>query len=272
MTDAILQYFAQAGPTTQLGEYADLLRELPSEPAALARVVRGLVLHEGLVTPAGLDLPAARFTDRERVGAAEVLRGVLGLDSSPLLAERQPANRMIGYCYHFAVLHCAFLRAKGVPARARCGFAAYYRKDAWIDHWVVEYWDGGAWARIDPDSARDVLSPHEFHDAGLAWQLCRAGTEDPFRDGNYRLWGWDELRGSLICDVGCLNKVEVGEWERWCERIAIEHKDQPHPELDAQLDGLAQMVVNEAAFDALQRAFREDHGLRPPRSAMGSHG
>ncbi len=132
---------------------------------------------------------------------------------------------MVGYCYHFAVLHCAFLRAKGVPSRARCGFAAYYREGAWIDHWVVEYWNQGGWVVIDPDSARDAVSPDDFHHAGLAWQLCRAGSEDPSRHGNYELWGWDELRGSLINDIGALNKVEVGEWESWCDRIAIERRD-----------------------------------------------
>jgi hypothetical protein len=264
VTDAILSYFAQAGPTTELGEYADLLCELPSDPEKLARVVRGLVIHEGLVAPAGLELPPERFTDRERTGAAAIVQRVLSLDPSPLITERPPGNRMVGYCYHFAVLHCAFLRAKGVPSRARCGFAAYYRDGAWIDHWVVEYWMHDGWVIIDPDSARDVVSPNDFHHAGLAWQLCRAGSEDPSLHGNHVLWGWDELRGSLINDIGALNKVEVGEWESWCDRIAVEHKDQPSAELDSYLDTLAEIVSNDGGFEQLQRSFREDEGLRPP--------
>jgi hypothetical protein len=171
---------------------------------------------------------------------------------------------MVGYCYHFAVLHCALLRAKGVPSRARCGFASYYRDGAWIDHWVVEYWNDERWVLIDPDSARDGLSSDDFRHAGIAWQLCRAGREDPQRHGNHVLWGWDELRGSLVNDVGALNKVEVGEWESWCDKIAIESKDQPNAALDSYLDTLAAMVSDDGALDELRRVFREDSGLRPP--------
>lgn len=264
VTAAILEYFTQPGPTTNLGGYADLVRELPCGPAELARVVRGLIIHQGLVALAGLELSAERLTDRNRVGAVAILDGVLDIDPSPLAVERPPLNRMVGYCYHFAVLHCALLRAKGVPARARCGFAAYYTDGAWIDHWVVEYWEQGAWVLIDPDSARDVVSTDDFHHAGLAWKRCRAGIDDPSRHGNHELWGWDELRGSLISDVGSLNKVEVAEWETWCERIDIEHKERPNEELDAQLDGLADLVMADGAFDELQRTFREEQWLRPP--------
>lgn len=270
VTRPALSYFSQPGPTTKLAGYADLVRELPSDPAKLARVVRGLIIHQGLVASAGLDLPPARFADRERVGAAAIVQQVLRLDPSPLTSERPPENRMVGYCYHFAVLHCAFLRARGVPSRARCGFAAYYRKGAWIDHWVVEYWSHDGWVVIDPDSARDVVSPTEFHNAGLAWQLCRAGGEDPSCHGNYELWGWDELRGSLINDIGSLNKVEVGGWESWCDRISIEQKDQPNAELDSYLDTLAEMVSDDGSLDELQRVFAEDDGLRPPVLSTGA--
>ena len=45
----------------------------------------------------------------------------------------------------------AFLRAAGVPARARCGFGAYFRPGWFEDHWVVEYWNATAarWQLVD---------------------------------------------------------------------------------------------------------------------------
>ena len=264
MTDESLDDYTQPGPTTDLGGYVDLVRPLPSEPEELARIVRGLVLHEGLVAPAGLVLAPERLADRERVGAAAILRRVLDLDALPLVSQRPPADRMVGYCYHFAVLHCAFLRAKGLPSRSRCGFAGYYREDAWIDHWVVEYWKDDGWVIIDPDSGRDVVSPDEFHHAGLAWRLCRAGTEDPLRHGNHVLWGWDELRGSLVSDIAALNKIEVGEWESWCDLIGIENKAEANHELDACLDPLAEMVSNDDALEDLQHKFAHEKALQPP--------
>jgi len=264
VTDAFPDYYAHPGPTTELSDFADRVAELPSDPERLAQIVRGLVLHEGVAAHCGLKFSAERLADRERVGAAAILQRVLDFDDSSLATERPAENRMVGYCYHFAVLHCAFLRAKGVPSRARCGFAAYYREGAWIDHWVVEYWNGGGWIVIDPDSGRNVVTPAEFHDAGRAWRLCRDGSEDASVHGNHVLWGWDELRGSLISDLAALNKVEVGDWETWCDWIDIENKDQPDAELDAYLDPVAVLVSGEGAFQELRQAFDRDERVRPP--------
>ncbi len=226
--------------------------------------MRGLIIHEGVVAHLGLQYTEERFADRRRVGASAILQRVLSFDSSPLSVERPVQNRMIGYCYHFAVLHCAFMRSKGVPARARCGFASYYREGAWIDHWVVEYWDGGDWVVIDPDSGRDVVFARDFRNAGLAWQLCRDGDADPAVHGNHVLWGWDELRGSLVNDIGAHNRVEVGEWESWCSLIAVEHRDRPNAELDARLDVFARLLSSDVSFEELRRSYALEKGLQPP--------
>ena len=34
--------------------------------------------------------------------------------------------------------------AQGMPARARCGFGAYFEKGKYVDHWVTEYWNESA--------------------------------------------------------------------------------------------------------------------------------
>ena len=54
---------------------------------------------------------------------------------------RDADQRVVGTCRHFAVLSCALLRYRGIPARARCGFATYFQKGQGLDHWVTEYWD-----------------------------------------------------------------------------------------------------------------------------------
>lgn len=263
MTESALDYFATPGPTTDLSAYSRHVDELPSDPSALARVVRGVLLHEGVVAEGGLQFPPERMADRDRIGAAAIVERAFDLDPAPLSVERPIERRMIGYCYHFAVLHCALLRAKQVPARARCGFAAYFRADAWIDHWIVEYWDGDGWILTDPNEAIDVVSRNDFHDAGRAWMLCRAGDEDASRHGNHLLWGWDELRGSLVNDIGALNKVEVGEWS-WCDLIAVEPSDQPHATIDPLLDSLARLVSSDGSFQELQRVYESEVRLQPP--------
>ena len=49
------------------------------------------------------------------------------------------------------------------------------------------------------------------------------------------MWGWDELRGTLINDLGALNKVEVGDWD-WCKWIEIDDRELPFEPIDAELD------------------------------------
>jgi transglutaminase-like putative cysteine protease len=48
--------------------------------------------------------------------------------------------RVVGTCRHFATLACAILRARGVAARARCGFGTYFVEGRGLDHWITEYW------------------------------------------------------------------------------------------------------------------------------------
>ena len=60
-------------------------------------------------------------------------------------------RRLVGNCRRFSVLLVAMLRHQGVPARARCGFGAYFLPNHFEDHWVVEYWnqEGGRWVFVD---------------------------------------------------------------------------------------------------------------------------
>ena len=263
MTETELEFFATPGPATDLSDYSELIGALPSDPKLLAQVVRGLILHNGVAAMQGLSFSPERHADEKRFGAVATLQGILRLDASPLTAERSVERKMLGYCYHFALLHCAFLRAKGIPARARCGFAAYYRQGAWIDHWVTEYWDGHGWLLIDADSGRDSLTRDDFRDAGTAWLRCRAGQSDPFRYGNHVLWGWDELRGSLVNDLGALNKIEVGDWS-WCDALQVEPLDQPHTTMDRLMDSVAPAVSAASSVEELQRAYACDALLQPP--------
>ncbi|CAN5789321.1 hypothetical protein BH23ACT2_BH23ACT2_06420 [soil metagenome] len=85
--------------------------------------------------------------------ASALLQRALELDSTePLDHPRPPERRVVGTCRHFAVMAAAFLRAVGVPARARCGFTAYFTPPKKVDHWIVELWSSEErrWIRVDP--------------------------------------------------------------------------------------------------------------------------
>jgi hypothetical protein len=84
-------------------------------------------------------------SEASRRSAAEILAAVLARDGRTLDQRRPPGRRVIGNCRNYALLACAILRHHRIPARLRVGFADYFTPDFWEDHWVCEYYDGGAW-------------------------------------------------------------------------------------------------------------------------------
>ncbi|MCA2211290.1 transglutaminase-like domain-containing protein [Jidongwangia harbinensis] len=106
---------------------------LPSTVPGVLAAVRGLLVHEP---------GSARSATGHLRAAHQILGHILTADPRPLGEPRAPARRLAGCCRHFTVLAVAALRAHGIPARARCGFARYFTPGRYGDHWVVEYWNG----------------------------------------------------------------------------------------------------------------------------------
>ena len=263
----ITDFYRRPGPTSDLGRHGELVPGLPADAGALGTIVRGLLVHNFTAKMQGLQFSAERMSSMEAVGAEAILDNVFSLDPSPLDLKRPAERRMVGFCYHFALLHCALLRATGTPARVRCGFAGYFLARRWIDHWVVEYWDGDGWQLTDSQIGRSDLTRDDFQDGLTAWDQCRGGASTPGLYGNGELWGWDELRGSLINDVAALNKVEVSGWY-WCDRIKVDPLDQPHDELDASLDTLTRLAATAESVKTMNECFDLYPELQPPADAV----
>jgi hypothetical protein len=132
---------------------------------------------------------------------------------------------------------------------------------------VVEYWDGDGWRLTDPQVGRADLARDDFQDGLTAWTQCRGGSSTPAVYGIGDVWGWDELRGTLINDVAALNKVEVPGWY-WCDRIKVDPLDQPHDELDASLDALSRLAGAAESVGAIQKCFDLYPDLQPPADAV----
>src|SRR4029077_4552254 len=160
-------------------------------------------IHPFLAHLYGLAPAAVRQDDLEIRAAGKRVDRMLALAPRPIGEPRSPERRFVGNCRHFTVLLCAFLRARGVPARARCGFGAYFDPPRFEDHWVCEVWDEAraSWHLVDAQldaRLREVLPVSfdpldvprtQFLVAGDAWQRCRSGREDP------QLYGILDLRG-----------------------------------------------------------------------------
>jgi len=224
------------------------LAALPSTPIELCRIAQGLVMLPNLAPAFGI--PAERQEERSIRAVSEILRAALRLDDRGLEQPRAASNRVVGTCRHFALLACSLMRYRGIPARCRVGFAAYFRPGSFLDHWVVEYRHPveARWVRLDPEilgfgvvAAPDDLAEGEFLTGGEAWLWCAEGRADPSTfgvDGYPDNFGIGEVRGNLIRDLAALNKVEMLPWDEWGRMT-----DSYEGRTDADYDELMDLVA-----------------------------
>jgi hypothetical protein len=259
-----LDFYAAPGPFTALTpRQANLLPRSDPEPAELCRLAQGLLVSPFDAEVAGV--AAHRMAERDIRPATRLIDRALELDrSAPLDARRALELRVVGTCRHFAVLATAFLRASGIPARARCGFATYFVPPQKVDHWIVEVWsrDDGRWIRIDPEyvdretpahARAEDLRPGEFLTAGEAWQRIRSGEDDPAEFGVFGTdnWGAGEVRGNAMRDLASLHrKVEMLPWDEWGPMQAS-YRDETGADFDVLIDRVAAAcaVVDDAELE-----------------------
>jgi hypothetical protein len=217
-----LDYYRSAGPLTELDlAQRELVDALPADPVQLCAAAQGLLVLPMLAT--GTELSPRRMEERNTRPALRILQAAISRDESTLDVTRPLKARVTGTCRHFAVLSCAFLRARAIPARARCGFETYFQPGRNNDHWITEYWDGARWVRIDSEilgfdivDRPEDLAEGQFLTGTEAWAAYRAGA-DPMTFGVHGTenWGAPEIVGNAIRDLAALNKVETLPWDEW---------------------------------------------------------
>jgi hypothetical protein len=243
-----------------------IVTSLKPDPVALCRVAQGLVIPPELANAVGID--GERFAEKSVRAVNEMLAVILRLDGAALDAPRAPNERIVGTCRHFSVLSCALLRAHGIGARSRCGFASYFKPGKHVDHWITEYWHSveQRWVRVDSEilglpfvSTPEDLQPGEFLTGGEAWSLCRSGDADPQLfgvDGAPHAWGIGEVRGNAIRDLASLNKIEMLPWDEW-GRMAASYKGETGDDFDDLIDTIA-FVTATGETSALGDLYRTE--------------
>ncbi|HTA72910.1 MAG TPA: transglutaminase domain-containing protein [Gemmatimonadaceae bacterium] len=271
-------FYAQPGPMTSAGAH-DLSRA-PKNPADLARMLHGLVIHEFMAPAYGVTVPPERASESHIRHVDEMLDRIFELDPSPLTVARPPEKRLVGVCHHFALLFVAMMRAHGMPARYRQGFGTYFNPPYAEEHVVAEYWnaDESRWILVDPqldaiwrqrltfdfdplDVPRD-----RFIVAGDAWQQCRAGRADPAHFGIFRgnLRGLWFIAGEMVRDMSALNAIELLPWDVWGAM--------PPPGEPLRLsyfDALA-VLTQSGSLDDIRSRYEGDAGLRVPPTVFNA--
>ncbi len=230
--------------------YGATLAGLPSDIGALNGIIQGLLVHADWLADHGLDESLYHASSRTTLPIADRLADILQRDAQGLDARRPSSRRALGTCRDFALMLCSILRSQGLPARLRCGFAAYFGS-GWEDHWVCEYWDDPtqSWRLSDPqidrmlkDRYRIGFDPKDvprqsFLTAGQAWLDCRSGKADPDRFGHGEVTGAWFVKVNVIRDHYVLNGRETSIWDDW--RAASPSQRVVGPDEVALLDDLA---------------------------------
>ncbi|MET0495122.1 MAG: transglutaminase domain-containing protein [Actinoplanes sp.] len=237
------------GPLTTIGPA--LTDDLPNDPVALCHLVRHLVIQPADAKPLGIG--EDRFAENNLRRTEDIVAALLALDPAPLTVARDPAQRVIGTCRHFAVLSCALLRHRGIAARARCGFGTYFQPGQGLDHWITEYRRDNRWVRIDSEilgstlvARPEDLAPGEFLTGGEAWSAFREGRIDASRFGvpGTENWGPAEIRGNAVRDLAALNKVEMLPWDEW-GRMEASYQGKTGPGYDDLMDTIAAVCADD---------------------------
>lgn len=276
MTD--YTFFTRQGRISQPGQYARLFDNLPTDIADLCKIVQGTTVHVFWAERYGLSLTPDRQAEVQLRTMEKRLARTLELDPRPLTEARPLDKKLVGNCRDHSLLLVAMLRHQGIPARARCGFGAYFLPNHYEDHWVVEYWKEAEahWVLVDaqldefqcnamniPFDPLDVPRD-QFIVGGLAWQMCRSGAADPDSFGIFDMRGLGFIRGDFIRDVAALNKVELLPWDCWGLILKYEMDDnQLDPDDLSLLDRLADLTRGDVPdFEQVRQMYESDPRLR----------
>ncbi|MFI5782074.1 transglutaminase-like domain-containing protein [Nocardia sp. NPDC051570] len=246
------------------------LGDVSAEIADIHAAAAGLVFHyraNGNLARHGFG--AERVHEIDLRYADSLLTRLRELNPAPPGQARARTDRVVGCCRDFTVLFIAMARQRGIPVRARVGFATYLLPGWALDHEVAEVWDDGEsrWRLVDPQLVEhdefDVLDvPRDaFLTGPRAWLECRSEARDAGRfvvspdDPLPMLRSWPQLRHNLVQDLAALNKYEMILWDVWglLEETPIISDEQA-----AKLDALAELLGSvDIATDRIENAFTD---------------
>jgi hypothetical protein len=275
------EYYREHGPMTAPGANAAEFNKLPKDLAKLCEVIQGVVIHRDMAPFLyNLNLSKEQRDDANIRPLAQMLTRIHALDSRPLNSAREPGRRLPIVCRHFSLMLVGMLQTQGIPARARCGFGAYFNEGKFEDHWVCEYWNVGEKRWILVDAQLDALQKKQFKPdfdtldvprdefviAGDAWQLCRAGRADPkdfglsMIPGLHGMWF---IAGNVVRDFASLNRAPMLPWDVWG---MMEMKDDALTEEKKKLlDRVAELTLGgDEAFPQVREIYESDERLRVP--------
>lgn len=274
-----LSFYRQTSMYTDLGLYEAFARELPDDLMTLCRLQRKQIIHpvafrnpeirkeKNSVWGDMNQVPAERlrYEDDLFPTAQSILHELLR--RNPEYSEsRVVRDKVHVTCRGEALLLCATLKAKGLSARVRSGYAFYCNDVDYSDHWIVEYWNEkeNRWVLCDADiygfsnHANPVdINRNEFLTGGYMWKAVRSGKVDGalviYAGGDTGLFA--ALRG-VVYDFNCLMQNEMTFLHF---PMMFEGMTEFSEEMLTKVDDLAELITKpDENFERLQEVWNQD--------------
>jgi len=290
MKQEILDFYRKTSPYTDLGYYKDFAKNLPDDMEELCYLQRMQIIHPvvfkkdkeirlkkesfwGDMTK----VPAAMldFEDDIFPTAQGILAELLRRDSR-YFAGREAKDKVHVTCRGQAILLAGTLKAKGIPARARSGFAEYIGSDGiYRDHWITEYFDEkeDRWKLADADlHCPDHEIPFDLNDIPCDNFLFGAGAflgmrEGRFRDENVQFasapptLGLKAAMRGLFYDFHCLMNDEIIFLHM--PRYLCDKEFELSEEEYRELDSLAELMMKpDENFEAIKGIWESNMKFR----------
>lgn len=162
----VLDFYKNTSLFTDLGFYTTFAKSLPDDIGTLCSLLRNQIIHPfDLKEEEEKNNPHSFYGDMTKIPRtsliyendlfptaiamiAELLRR-----NPNFTVERKIVDKIHVCCRETSILLIAILKAKNIPARARCGFThAVSEIDGAGDHWLVEYYNEACkrWVLVDP--------------------------------------------------------------------------------------------------------------------------
>jgi hypothetical protein len=273
-----LKLYQEHDIMTEIKTMKHMVTDIPKDIKTIVTYVQNILLHQHWSRAYGLELSEERTKEPFIRSFEEKLIFLNKLGFTHVSEQKTNENKMISICRDFSVVAAALCREAGIPARARCGFASYFEKGKYVDHWVLEYWNEEKKKWVMVDAQLDVLqqkaldlpfdpldvSEDYFITGPRAWLMCREGRLNPDLFGIFKWWGYDYLRCNLILDVNSLLKVPMQPWDLWEGYKSLPMEEWTENDYKV-MDDLSMLALNvDNNFEALYKYVHNNDKIKAP--------
>ena len=274
----ILNYYSEHGKMTEIKTLKHMVNELPKDIESIVWIVQNILIHQHWAERYGVEQNEKRKEETLLRSVDEKLIYIQELGYKHVTDKKEAKHKMFGICRDFSVMAVSLCREIGIPARARCGFATYFEKGKYVDHWVLEYWNEQEkrWILVDAqlddfqkekmEISFDSLDINEkyFITGPRAWRMCRKGEVDPELFGIFQWWGYDYLKCNLILDANSLLKIPMQPWDCWEGYKSIPVADWNEKDYRT-MDQLSEHILNvDENFEALFKFVQQNDKIKAP--------